>query len=968
MGNMFLALKEVSVISLQFLRYVCAVFILFIVVGISASDATDSKNVESQILKGSIDDRQYQYFVLNNKLKVLLISDENADKAAASMDVNVGSYHDPIDREGLAHFLEHMLFLGTKKFPEADAYQAFISDNGGSHNAYTSSHHTNYYFDVDDKKLDDALDRFSQFFVAPLFDETYVDRERNAVHSEYQASLRDDFRRSYDVYRNVINQAHPEAKFSVGSLVTLADRANDNVRDDLLSFYKQHYSASKMSLVVLGRQPLDKLKTMVVDRFSQVPLSTDKTQADTNKKALQPLFMPGQLPMEVLSKPVKELRQMSMNFPLSSISQYYQEKPLDFIGYLLGHEGKGSLLSILKAEGLVENLSAGGSDKNDGTAAFYISMRLTAAGVLQRDKIRALVFYALEQIKKSGVEQWRYEEKRLLAETAFQFREKSAVISTVRSLASNLHQYSAAEVISGDYLLNNYDAKLIKRFLSKLTPSNVLVTSVYPEVATDKVTRHYEVAYSQQKLSSDLPKLDKKLTANFALPTKNPFIPENINLYAVDPTLQSFTRLQAGDINLWAKQDLDYKTPKVKVFFRVMSPQIAGNIKGSVLALLYTDLIRDRLNEYTYSALLADTAISIRENDRGIDIVLEGYHDKLYALMDLFLDEIDGENITIERFIQIRSDLLRGLRNSDKGKPYHQLYKQLAINLTDSYFTDIEKIKELENITLDDINVFAQQWRVDTRIQGLYYGNFDQVWLNQWQAYAQRLQQQETQAVKDTYASIKNMIAPVKVMRIDSDVLQYHVRNVDHNDQAAILYVQSPSDTVSDQAKMSVLRQMMQSPFYSSLRTEQQLGYIVFMGSMRLKEVPASVFVVQSPTASVGDIQKAVTQFITDFSHNIPEDVEVFKQAVITKLLEAAPSLSASANIYWSDITQSDGRVNRRQRLIDAIEKVSSDDIKQYYQQVMLSSKHALWQYSREPDFNSEQTLYKKGLQFYGYP
>lgn len=954
-----------SVIFLQLLRYCFSIFILL---ATFSADATDSKFVETKVQKGSIDDRQYQYLVLKNKLKVLLISDKNADKAAASMDVNVGSYHDPVDREGLAHFLEHMLFLGTKKFPEADAYQAFISDNGGSHNAYTSSHHTNYYFDVDDKKLDDALDRFSQFFVAPLFDDVYVDRERNAVHSEYQASLRDDFRRSYDVYRNVINQAHPEAKFSVGSLVTLADRENDNVRDDLLAFYKRHYSANKMSLVVLGKQPLDELKTMVVERFSQVSLSINETLTDTNISALEPLFVPDQLPMEVLSKPVKELRQMSMNFPLPSINQYYQEKPLDFIGYLLGHEGKGSLLSILKAEGLAENLSAGGSDKNDGTSAFYISMRLTAAGVQQRDKVRALVFYALEQIKKDGVEKWRYEEKRLLAQTAFQFREKSSAISTVRSLASNLHRYPAAEVISGDYLLNNYDAKLIKRFLSKLTPSNVLVTSVYPEVETDKLTRHYEVAYSQQKLSGDLPALDKKLTASFALPTKNLFIPENINLYAKDPALQSFTRLQAGDINLWAKQDLDYKTPKVKVFFRVMSPHIAADIKGSVLASLYTDLIQDRLSEYTYSALLADTAISIRENDRGIDIVLEGYHDKLFALMDLFLDEVDGKNITIERFIQLRSDLLRGLRNSDKGKPYHQLYKQLAINLTDTYFTDIEKIKELENITLDEINAFAQQWRVDTRIKGLYYGNFDQVWLDQWQAYAKRLQQPKTLDVNTPDGSVKNMIAPVKVMRIDSDVMQYHVRNVDHNDQAAILYVQSPSDSVSDQAKMSVLRQMMQSPFYSSLRTEQQLGYVVFMGSLRLKQVPASVFVVQSPTASVGEIQKAVTHFITDFGNNIPEDVDVFKQAVITKLLEAAPSLSASANIYWGDITQSDGRINRRQRLIDAIERVSADDIKQYYQQVMLSSKHALWQYSREPDLNSEQTLYEKGQQFYKYP
>lgn len=961
-------------IRLQFLRYVCSIFILFVTLDIcadvSANDAVDIENIESQIQKGSIDDRQYQHFVLKNKLQVLLISDSNADKAAASLDVNVGSYHDPVDREGLAHFLEHMLFLGTEKFPEPDEYQAFISDNGGSHNAYTSSHHTNYFFDVDAKKLDLALDRFSQFFVAPLFDATYVDRERNAVHSEYQASLRDDFRRGYDVYRNVINQAHPEAKFSVGSLETLADRENDKVRDDLLSFYKKHYSADKMSLVVLGRQSLAELRVMVVDRFSQVPVSIEEAKLVTkNSQPLPPLFMPDQLPMEVLSKPVKELRQMSMNFPLPSIKPYYQEKPLGFIAYLLGHEGKGSLLSILKAEGLAESLSAGGSDKNDGTAAFYISIRLTAAGVKQREKVRALVFYALGEIDKGGVQKWRFDEKRLLAQTAFQFREKSSAISTVRSLASNLHDYPASEVISGDYLLKNYDAKLIKRFLSKLKPSNVLVTSVFPGVKTDKVTTHYEVAYAQQKLSSDLPKLDKKLTASFSLPEKNPFIPENINLYDVDPSLQQFTRLQAGNVNLWAKQDLEYKTPKVKVFFRVMSPQIAGNIKGVVLASLYTDLIRDRLNEYTYPALLANTAISVRENNRGIDITLEGYHDKLYALMELFLQEIDETNMTIERFTQLKSDLLRGWRNSDKAKPYHQLYNQLAVNLTNSYFSDIKKIEELEKITLDDINIFAKQWRVDTRIQGLFYGNFDQQWLSQWQAYAKRLQLEEVLGSKGNDVElVRKAIAPVKIMRIDNKVVQYNVRNVDHNDQAVILYVQGPSDTLADKAKMSVLRQMMQSPFYSSLRTEQQLGYIVFMGSLRLKEVPGSVFVVQSPSASVDDIQEAVTQFIADFSENLPEDIEVFKQAVITQLLEAPPSLSASANVFWNNIIQSGGRINRRQQLINAIEKVSSDELKQYYQQVMSSSTHALWQYSREPNDKSEQSLYNKGDQFYWYP
>ncbi len=952
-------------IFLQFFRHKFSILILFFIATASIKSIASANDTQQQILKGSIDDRRYQHLVLDNKLRVILISDPSADKAAASLDVNVGSYHDPVDRAGLAHFLEHMLFLGTKKFPRADEYQAFISDNAGSHNAFTSSHHTNYFFDVDAKKLDLALDRFSQFFIAPLFDAEYVDRERNAVHSEYQANLRNDFRRAYDVYRTVINPKHPESKFSVGSLTTLADREGDNVRDDLLAFYKRHYSADKMSLVVLGKESLADLKTMVVERFSQVPVSEQVPQQSDKK---EPLFLKGELPMEVLSQPVKELRQMSMSFLLPSVREYYQEKPLDYIGYFLGHEGKGSLLSLLKEEGLAENLSAGGSDKSDGSAAFYITIQLTEAGVQQREKIRALVFYALEEIKEKGVDEWRYNEKRLLAKTSFQFREKSNAISTVRSLASNLHDYPAAEVISGDYLLNNYDAKLIKRFLSLMTPDNVLVTSVFPDVKTDKVTQYYSVNYTSQKISSELPKLDKELLARFELPQANPFIPENIDLYDADPSLQEFSRLQAGTINLWAKQDLTYKTPKVKVFFRVLSPVIAGDLKGGVLSGLYTELIRDRLNEYTYPALLADTGMSIQDNNRGIDITLQGYHDKLHELMSLLLKQIDTSSFSDERFTQIKSDHIRSLRNSDKRTPYHQLYSQLAINLTNSYFSDAEKIAALEKITLKDVEHFASQWRVNARVQGLYYGNFDQAWIDQWQAYAKRLQVEVTTPTKNiTQNIIDKMVAPVSIMRIDNDVAQYDVKDVEHNDQAAILYVQSPSDSVADKAKMSVLRQIMKSPFYSSLRTEQQLGYIVFMGNLRLKEVPGSVFVVQSPSSSVDDIQTAVKEFIADFESKLPKDIEVFKQAVITKLLETAPSLSASANIFWNDIIQGDGRVDRRQQLIDAIEALSSDDISRYYQQVMLSSKHALWQFSQEPVNKTEQALYKKGEQFYWY-
>ena len=120
----------------------------------------------------------------------MVVSDPDAKKAAVSLNVGTGSVDDPEDRQGLAHFLEHMLFLGTEKFPVAGEYQSYISGHGGAHNAYTSFEDTNYFFDINAAYLGQALDRFSQFFISPLFTEKYVDREKHAVESEYRPNIR----------------------------------------------------------------------------------------------------------------------------------------------------------------------------------------------------------------------------------------------------------------------------------------------------------------------------------------------------------------------------------------------------------------------------------------------------------------------------------------------------------------------------------------------------------------------------------------------------------------------------------------------------------------------------------------------------------------------------------------------------------------------------------------------------------
>ena len=92
--------------------------------------------------KSPSDKRNYRYLKLANKLRCLLIEDTETQKAAATLYVKSGSLNDPKGVDGLAHFCEHMLFLGTKKYPEENHYARFIKQHGGSKNASTSEDYT----------------------------------------------------------------------------------------------------------------------------------------------------------------------------------------------------------------------------------------------------------------------------------------------------------------------------------------------------------------------------------------------------------------------------------------------------------------------------------------------------------------------------------------------------------------------------------------------------------------------------------------------------------------------------------------------------------------------------------------------------------------------------------------------------------------------------------------------------------
>lgn len=156
-------------------------------------------HVCNSIRKSENDKCEYRVIRLGaNQLECMLISDASADSSACALNVRVGNMEDPSEFIGLAHFCEHMLSLGTAKYPNESEYKTYLSKNGGSSNASTGILSTTYHFGcANGESFDGALDRFSQFFISPLFTESCTQREIGAIENEHRKNFPNDSRRLY---------------------------------------------------------------------------------------------------------------------------------------------------------------------------------------------------------------------------------------------------------------------------------------------------------------------------------------------------------------------------------------------------------------------------------------------------------------------------------------------------------------------------------------------------------------------------------------------------------------------------------------------------------------------------------------------------------------------------------------------------------------------------------------------------
>eukprot|EP00930_Biecheleria_cincta_P039259 TRINITY_DN27001_c0_g1_i1.p1 TRINITY_DN27001_c0_g1~~TRINITY_DN27001_c0_g1_i1.p1 ORF type:complete len:1202 (+),score=250.45 TRINITY_DN27001_c0_g1_i1:53-3658(+) len=469
--------------------------------------------------KPKADRRSYQYHMLPNGLAVLNIQDQKSTQMAMAMAVRAGSFDDPENLPGLAHFCEHMLFLGTEKYPESGGFDTFLSKNGGSSNAYTANEVTVYFASASKHAAREGLDRFADFFRAPLFNEKFVKKEVHAIDSEHQKNLQDNGRRVFELLNSLADPRSVVPRFATGDFETLYEvpkRNGTSTVEALKTYFQQRYCPGQMRLVTFGPDTLkDQLGFVQEAGFGQLPEGDEICTKSARNFSSPAPFPPERMGHMLTVKGTEETGQLWLRFQLPDLSKEFASQPFGYLDYTLKYGGQDSLFHVLKTQlGLISSFSTEADPSSTGTGVFVV-FRLTPLGFEEPQAVLDVFFGYLASLRRKGVDEGLYESLKDMYKLSWDWEGAADAEDAASGLAEAMTRLPKDKLLTGDSLIEEQNPALVQSLIGLLTPSNMNLALVAPASHGSKLFRnaswpvktlpHYGVQYVDRPLAMAMP-------------------------------------------------------------------------------------------------------------------------------------------------------------------------------------------------------------------------------------------------------------------------------------------------------------------------------------------------------------------------------------------------------------------------------------------------------------------------------
>jgi len=458
------------------------------------------------------DSRTYHFSRLDNGLEVLNIHDPEAVTAAYSMAVEAGSWDDPRKIPGLAHFCEHMVFLGSEKFPEASGYDKFVNSHGGYLNAYTAEQATVYFTELSGGGFDEGLARFADFLQAPRFDEEYMAKEVNAINSEHAKNVQDPGWRVNAVMNSLANPLSPMSRFHTGDEETLQKSISvSNLQSSLRTWFNAHYCPSRMHLVTLSSETEAQQLEQAKLAFGNMSTGSLICQGDVETWASPEPWPESQLGRWVTVLGTQPQPSMLLHFPMPDLTKEFLSQPTSYLQYVLTYGGEDSHLTLLRDDlGLISGFSIGFQMSSAG-GALIAEYSLSELGLQHPGLVIDVFFQYVSTLRSSSVDRDLYASLANVTKLEWDWSPHASPADTASGLAERMTRLPPESLLSGDSIIKVPDPALVADLLTLLTPDNMNALLVTPDAEERfgsshvHTLAHYDVKFATTKLADQFP-------------------------------------------------------------------------------------------------------------------------------------------------------------------------------------------------------------------------------------------------------------------------------------------------------------------------------------------------------------------------------------------------------------------------------------------------------------------------------
>ena len=372
-------------------------------------------------------------FMLANGMQVVVVPNHRAPVVSLMVWYKNGSGEDPLGKSGIAHFLEHLMFKGTPRFPDG-SINDIVARKGGQQNAFTSHDYTAYFENVAVEHLPLMMDIEADRMHNLVLDKKGVETEREVIIEERRM-------RTDNVPRALLGERTAAAlwmtnRYSI-PIIGWEAEMHGLTQKDALDYYGKYYAPNNAILVVAGDVTVDSLKPLAEKYFGV--LAPAKGWNGKPSKRERPTFLYNPASMHVT---MKHERVSQAEWSRETIAPSYNVGDLNEVHaleVLSQIMGGGSTSKMYRKLVIEQQVAAGFSAGYDGETVSYgtFSVNMTPAPGITPEKAEAAYDAALADMLKDGITDAdvALAKQRLNAQLAFA---KDSPISAAQQVGSSL--------------------------------------------------------------------------------------------------------------------------------------------------------------------------------------------------------------------------------------------------------------------------------------------------------------------------------------------------------------------------------------------------------------------------------------------------------------------------------------------------------------------------------------------------